>query len=222
MADPGRRPPDRPIVWVNCAVSLDGRLAFARGVRARLSGPEDLARVHRMRAEVDAVLVGAGTVAADDPSLRVKWDVAGLPRGRDPLRVVLDPHARLSPHARVFDRTAPTLVATTARYQRQLPTAVDSVVAGEETIDLDRLFAALRDRGVARLMVEGGARVLASVLRDRCFDRLTVYYAPVVIGGALAPPMVAGPETLGSEDLTVLRLASVVSLGAGFLAEFVP
>ena len=222
MAASTRPPADRPIVWVNCAVSLDGRLAFARGARARLSGPEDLDRVHRMRAESDAILIGVGTVAADDPSLRVDWARAGRPPGRAPLRVVLDARGRLPPGARILDRSAPTLVATSASGRDRLPPGVETVVAGEESIDLDRLLAALRERGVERLMVEGGARVLASVLRSRRFDRLTVYYAPVVIGGSLAPPMVAGRDTAGPEELTALKLEGVARLGAGFVATFVP
>jgi riboflavin biosynthesis pyrimidine reductase len=71
-------------------------------------------------------------------------------------------------------------------------------------------------------MVEGGSRILASVARDRLFDRWTIYYAPVLVGGITAPPMVLGPETIGTTDLIRLRLEQVAPLGEGFLATFGP
>jgi 2,5-diamino-6-(ribosylamino)-4(3H)-pyrimidinone 5'-phosphate reductase len=215
-------PHPRPHVWVNCASSADGRLAFARGERAHLSGPEDLARVHRLRATSDAILVGVGTVVHDDPSLHVKWELAGEPRGRSPMRVVVDASGRLPDRARLLDGSAPTMVATTERNHRRYPESVRTVVAGRETVDLARLFALLRDEGVERLMVEGGARILASVLRGGLFDRWTIYYAPVVIGGQTAPPVVEGDEAFGPADLVSLTLDRLEPLGAGYVATYGP
>lgn len=212
----------RPHVWVNCAASVDGRLAFAHGARARLSGPEDLARVHRLRATSDAILVGVGTIVHDDPSLRVHWElVEDLPR-RSPMRVVVDGSGRIPEHARVLDGSAPTLVATTERNHRKYPGTVRPVVLGRETVDLPRLFALLRDEGVERLMVEGGARILASVIRGQLFDRWTIYYAPVVIGGVTAPPVVEGEDTVGPADLVSLRLERLEPLGPGYVATYAP
>lgn len=213
-------PHSRPHVWVNCAVSLDGRLAFAGGARARLSGPEDLARVHRIRATSDALLVGVGTVVLDDPSLRVHWDLVGEEPRRPPLRVIVDASGRAPEQARIFDGSIPTLVATSEKNHRKYPSPVRTVVVGRDSVDLSRLFALLRDEGVERLMVEGGGRILASVARGRLFDRWTVYYAPVIIGGTTAPPMVGGSETIGPEDLVTLRLEGMERLGAGFVATY--
>lgn len=212
----------RPHVWVNCAASADGRLAFAHGVRAHLSGPEDLARVHRLRATSDAILVGVGTVVKDDPSLRVRWDLAGEPVGRRPMRVVVDASGRIPERARVLDGSAPTLVATTEQNRRSYPGTVRTVVVGRAAVDLARLFSLLRDEGVERLMVEGGARILASVLRGRLFDRWTIYYAPVVIGGVSAPPVVEGEESAGPADLVSLVLEGLEPLGAGYVATYAP
>ncbi|EQD29124.1 2,5-diamino-6-hydroxy-4-(5-phosphoribosylamino)pyrimidine 1-reductase, partial [mine drainage metagenome] len=107
--------PSRPFVWLNAAMSLDGRLAYAEGRRALLSGPEDLRRVQDLRRSLDAILVGSGTVLADDPSLRVHWErvVEDPPlRGAQPTRVVLDARGRLPSGARVLDGSLPTLVFT--------------------------------------------------------------------------------------------------------------
>ncbi len=212
----------RPAVWVNCAVSLDGRLAFAGGARARLSSEEDLRRVHRLRARSDAILVGVGTVVLDDPSLRVQWDRIGEPAGPAPLRVVVDGSGRTPPGARVLDGSAPTLIATTKRSSRTYPDGVGRLVAGSDRVDLAELFVELHRRGVRRLMVEGGSEILASVIRGGLFDRMTVYYAPVVVGGRTAPTMVSGPETRTPEELRALDLESVERLGAGFVATFRP
>jgi len=212
----------RPTVWVNCAASLDGRIAFAGGRRAHLSGPEDLERVQRLRAGADAILVGVGTVVKDDPSLRVHWELLGEPPGPNPTRVVVDASGRTPSTARVLDGSTPTIVATSERSSRSFPPHVRVLVAGATRVDLGRLFPMLFDLGVRTLMVEGGAEILSSVLRAGLFDRLTVYYAPVVIGGASAPPVVSGPETRGPDDLTTLELVIVERVGAGFLVTYAP
>lgn len=215
-------PPDRPRVWVNCAVSLDGRLAFARGVRAQLSGPEDLVRVHRLRAASDAILVGVGTVVQDDPSLRLQEELLDKRPKSPPIRVVVDASGRTPTDARVLDGSLPTIVATTEVNRRAYPPHVRVVRTGRDTVDLRLLFRQLRELGVERLMVEGGARILASVARERLFDRWMVYYAPVLVGGSTAPPMVLGPESTGPGDLVRFKLERVTPLGEGFLATLRP
>jgi 2,5-diamino-6-(ribosylamino)-4(3H)-pyrimidinone 5'-phosphate reductase len=212
----------RPHVWVNCAASLDGRLAFAGGKRAHLSGPEDLARVQRLRAQSDAILVGVGTVVKDDPSLRVHWELLGLPPGKNPTRIVVDASGRTPAHARVLDRSTPTIVATSERATRVFPPHIRTVVSGSTRVDLGRLFATLFDLGFRQLMVEGGAEILSSVLRAKLFDRFTVYYAPVVIGGATAPTLVSGPESRDADETTTFRLLSVERIGVGYLATYAP
>jgi 2,5-diamino-6-(ribosylamino)-4(3H)-pyrimidinone 5'-phosphate reductase len=212
----------RPEVLVNCAVSLDGRLAYAGGRRARLSGPEDLARVHELRAGVDAILVGVGTVIMDDPSLRVHWELLGRPPGPNPMRVVLDSMGRTPERARVLDGSAPTLIATADGCERRFPPAVRTAAVGHTQVELDRLWVALLGLGVRRVLVEGGATVLASVLGSGAFDRLTVYVAPVLIGGHTAPPLVLGPEAEGEAETIRLRRVSVEPLGEGVLLAFRP
>jgi len=220
MAGPEPSAARRPHIWVNCAASLDGRLAFAGGRRAHLSGPEDLARVQRLRARSDAILVGVGTVVKDDPSLRVHWELLGLPPGRNPTRIVVDASGRTPTTARVLDGSAPTIIATSERATRVFPPHVRTIVAGATRVDLERLFATLHDLGFREVMVEGGAEILSSVLRTGLFDRFTVYYAPVVIGGATAPPLASGPETRTADEATHLELVSVERIGVGYLATY--
>ena len=210
----------RPFVQLNCAISADGRLAYAGGKRALLSGPEDLARVQKLRASSDAILVGVGTVILDDPSLRVHWDLLGAPPGPDPLRVVLDSRGRTPESARVLDQRTPTLIATARACGRRFPSGVDVFAAGDGRVDLEALLRELGRRGVRRLLVEGGAEVIASFLREGRVDLLTVYLAPVLIGGKSAPPMMAGPETETADQAVPLELAGVERLGPGLLLSW--
>ncbi|HTT26201.1 MAG TPA: dihydrofolate reductase family protein, partial [Thermoplasmata archaeon] len=148
--------PDRPFVWANCAMSLDGRLAYAGGRRARLSGPEDLRRVHALRADCQAIIVGVGTVRADDPSLRVKWELLDRPPGPGPLRVVLDSRGTVPPGAKVLDGSQPTLIATVAGAPTAFPPSVETFGAGTDRVDLPMLLGELHRRGHRRVLVEGG------------------------------------------------------------------
>src|SRR5439155_1670076 len=106
---PAHRMPVRPHVIINAAMSVDGKIALSDGKAVRLSNEEDLRRVHRLRTEADAILVGVGTVLMDDPKLIVKTEYA---KGRNPLRVVLDSKGKTPENAHVLDGTATTLIVT--------------------------------------------------------------------------------------------------------------
>ncbi|MCI4369113.1 MAG: dihydrofolate reductase family protein [Thermoplasmata archaeon] len=219
MAD-APSPKARPRVRINCAVSLDGKLAYSGGLRARLSGPKDLARVQRLRAESDAILIGIGTMLMDDPSLRVHWEFLSEKAGHEPLRVIIDSHGRTPPGARVLSDGQPTLMATSRACQREFPAHVDRFRGGEDEVDLPGLLAELARRGVRRLLVEGGSRVIASFLRAGLTDELTVYVAPVLIGGSKAPPLLLGPESHGEEEVVSLKLESAERIDDGVLLSY--
>lgn len=214
-------PRDRPLVVVNCAVSLDGRLAYAGGKPAVLSGPEDRKRVQQLRAGSGAILVGIGTVLADDPSLRVHWDELGTPPGPDPLRVVLDSTGRTPAGARILDGSRPTLVATNGACTRRFPENVEVFRSGPARVELPPLLAELGRRGVRSLMVEGGAHVIGSFLAERLVDRLTVFVAPQIIGAESAPSMVVWPGEPGQPAAQLVR-RELRPLDGGLLATFEP
>jgi 2,5-diamino-6-(ribosylamino)-4(3H)-pyrimidinone 5'-phosphate reductase len=214
--------PDRPEVLVNCAVSLDGRLAFAGGRRARLSGPDDLARVQWLRADVDGILVGVGTIVLDDPSLRVHWEMIDRPVGKGPTRIVVDSKGRTPAGARVLDGSSPTLLAVSTACERTFPPSVEVVRVGAPRVDLRALFAELARRGLRKLLVEGGGEILASVLGAGLWDRCTVYVAPLAIGGTTAPPMLRGPDGPASTDGLPLRFVGAEPIDDGVLLTYLP
>lgn len=214
--------PDRPQVVVNCAVSLDGKLAYAQGRRARLSSPDDLARVQALRASADAIVVGAGTVLADDPSLRVHWEMLGRPPGRAPTRVILDSRGRTPPTARILDGSLPTLVVTSDSNRTPYPASVQVARLPGSRVDLAGAFRAVADRAGRRILVEGGAELLASLLPSPLWDELTVYVAPVLIGGSTAPSLVAGPECADDASAVHLEFTGSESAGEGVVLRYVP
>jgi diaminohydroxyphosphoribosylaminopyrimidine deaminase/5-amino-6-(5-phosphoribosylamino)uracil reductase len=170
--------------------SLDGRIATASGHSHYVTGPESLVHLHRLRALCDAVVVGAGTVAADDPQLTVRRC-----RGANPLRVVLDPRRGLAAQHRVFvDGQAPTLVLGAVPVE-----APGQAEAATLPLDPDGGFAPaavlafLAARGCARVLVEGGGITVSRFLAAAALDRLHLVVAPLVIGsgrsGLTLPPI---------------------------------
>jgi 2,5-diamino-6-(ribosylamino)-4(3H)-pyrimidinone 5'-phosphate reductase len=222
VSDESGRAVRRPEVWLNCAASMDGRIALAGGRRAQLSGTEDLRRVQALRARVEAILVGVGTVILDDPSLRVHWELLPGSPGTNPRRIVVDASGRTPPAARVLDGSAPTLVATSERCTRRFPEHIETLVVGQHRVEFEQLWPRLVERGVRRLLVEGGAEVLASVVRSGLFDRFTIYYAPLVIGGKSAPTVIAGDDTDALANAPRLRLVGIERIGEGSLATYLP
>jgi GTP cyclohydrolase II len=176
--------PDRPYVVLKYAQTLDGRIATGSGDAKWISGPSERRIAHALRAACDAVAVGAGTVLADDPLLTVR-----MVPGASPIRVVLDSTIRLPSDAQVLGGDASTVVLTTERSDparradlRGRGVTVAVVRDGPDGIDLPDGLAQLRRLGIRSLLVEGGARVLTSLLRERLADRVVVAVAPLLLG----------------------------------------
>lgn len=203
----------RPLVRLKGAVSLDGRVTAADGSSTWLTGAPARRHAHQLRAQVDAVVVGSGTVLADDPRLTVRLDGR---TGLQPLRVVLDGRARTPVHSRVYDRATPSLalVGTGARDQalRDAGVAVAEVKTGSDgRLDPHAVLDVLWQRGVRSVLVEGGPAVFTSFVAGGCFDRLVLYVAPLLLGDGGLPLFGDGPATL--EDAERFALERVEHIG---------
>jgi riboflavin-specific deaminase-like protein len=172
-------PPTGGIVIGRLAQTLDGRIATLSGNSKWIGGAGDLRHTHRLRALCDAVIVGAGTVRADDPQLTTR-----LCAGASPVRVVLDAGRRLGTEYGIFQEGPPTLLATATPGPAQHGTAEALLVprTAEGGLDLTALLAALAARGLKKIFVEGGGQTVSGFLRAGLLDRLHVTVAPMILG----------------------------------------
>ncbi len=210
---------NRPEVIINCAASADGRIALADGKQLRISSEEDMTRVHRLRNSVDAVLVGIGTILKDDPKLTVKEKYING-EITQPLRVIIDTNGKTPEGSHVLDGTAPTLVVTSDDCTRTFEGA-EVFRCGHETVDLTCLLSELHERGIRRLMVEGGSRIIGSFVKGGLFDELNIYYGSLLLGGE-GPAVTAGFSSLSEDDAVYLELISVERVGGGVLHRYRP
>ncbi|MFD3550020.1 bifunctional diaminohydroxyphosphoribosylaminopyrimidine deaminase/5-amino-6-(5-phosphoribosylamino)uracil reductase RibD [Streptomyces sp. NPDC058655] len=188
----------RPYVLWKYAATLDGRVAAADGTSRWISSAESRADVHRLRAEADAVVVGSGTLRADDPHLAVRGSAGDV---RQPLRVVLDTRATVRPTARVLDGAAPTLIAVAEDADtRHLPgVEVARLPSGKDGVRVDALLAELHRRGIRSVLLEGGPTLAGAFVAAGAVDRVVGYLAPVLLG--------AGPAALGDAGIATLTEA---------------
>jgi diaminohydroxyphosphoribosylaminopyrimidine deaminase/5-amino-6-(5-phosphoribosylamino)uracil reductase len=201
--------------WVTAkwAQTVDGRIATRTGQSQWITGPTMRRRVHRLRARADAVLVGMGTVAADDPMLTAR----GVPVRRAATRVILDTHGRLPDDAAVARTAAehPTLVVTASG--RDFPAPIDvlrvgTAGGGAGGVDLGEAMTRLwQERGIGAVLVEAGPRVLGSLLDSDLVDEAFVHIAPMVLADAEALPAAVGRA---AASLTDARRFTLVRAGA--------
>lgn len=220
-----------PFVVLKMAATLDGRIATRTGDARWVTGPAARARVHALRHAMDAIMVGVGTVKADDPELTTRLEKG---HGVDPTRIILDTGLRMPETARMLRQAsaAETWVIcgpgvdenSRKRLSDQGALILESSLANGR-IDLKALMGVLGTRGIASLLIEGGARVAASALKAGIVDKVLFFYAPKILGGDDGVPMCRGPgpekmrECLDLHQVEVCRVGEDV-LVAGYLGVF--
>jgi len=197
----------RPTVTLKLATSLDGRIATASGESRWITGEAARLEGHRLRAAHDAVLVGVETVLADDPELTVR--LPGRPVDQ-PLRVVLDSRLRTPPTARVA--VGDTLILTASAPVPVGGATVEQVESPDGRPSPAAVLAALRRKGAASVLIEGGGQVAASFLRAGLVDRLEWFRAPILLGGE-GRPCVATLELARLSDAPRFRRLAVEPCG---------
>jgi len=219
---------ERPLVFINCAMSADGKIALPSGKQLKISGEEDLARVHLLRNEADAIVVGVNTVLMDDPKLTVKKEFVANPRS--PLRVVMDSRLRTPQNALVLNPDAETLIATTEKGLREKRDKVERLRKRENTVKVksfgkdkvspSALLSYLSKRGCRKVFIEGGGTVMMSFLKEGLVDRYMVFVGSLIVGGAETPTPFMGKGFQSEKEVVRLHLEEVKKMDDGVLLSY--
>ncbi|MCD4821285.1 MAG: 2,5-diamino-6-(ribosylamino)-4(3H)-pyrimidinone 5'-phosphate reductase [Methanococcoides sp.] len=220
---------NRPFTFINSAMSADGKISTKERKQVRISGDLDFDRMDELRASSDAIMVGVGTVLADDPSLTVKSksrrDVrksAGV--DEDPIRIVVDSKARTPLDADIFKKgTGMRIVAVSSSAPKEkvdvLSEKATIITAGDEKVDLVLLMHKLSSMGIQRLMVEGGATLNWGLLSNGLVDEVFSFIGNIFIGGNSSPTLIDGEGFLKG-DLLSLELISSETMEEGVLLKW--
>jgi len=194
---------DDLVVVGQCGQSIDARIATPSGDSYYINGEAGLDHLHRLRALVDAVVIGVATAIADDPRLTVRRVT-----GPNPTRVVIDPSGRLPAAARALvDDGARRVVVCATGSERQLPEGVEAIVLSPEDGRLApaTILRALAERGLRRILVEGGAATVSRFLMARCLDRLHVLVAPIILGAGRPSFTLPAPARMAEAQRLPMR-----------------
>ncbi len=218
----------RPFVFINTAMSADGKIATVERRQTRISGSLDFGRVDELRATSDAVMVGIGTLLSDNPSLTVKSQERRenrSARGLDenPVRIVVDSLARTPQDCDIFKKGAGRKIIAASESAPKdrvelLAKHAEIIVSGEKRVDLGKLLADLKARGIDRLMVEGGATLNWGLISEGLVDEIYTFIGNIIIGGKTAPTLVDGEGCIG--EFCRLQLVSCEKLEDGVLIRW--
>jgi 2,5-diamino-6-(ribosylamino)-4(3H)-pyrimidinone 5'-phosphate reductase len=202
-------------------MSADGKTALPSRRQLKISCEEDMKRVYKLRHVSDAVLVGIGTVLADDPKLTVKEQY--VPNPHQPLRIILDSKCRTPKDALVVNDRAQTMIVTSNSCSKTFGSNVEILQGKMDQngfIDLHDLLLKLHRRGIQTLLVEGGSTVIWNFLREKLVDDLFVYLGPLIVGGTHTPSMAGGDGIESEEKAIHLKLVDVERIGPGLLLHY--
>ena len=212
---------NRPYVIINCAMSADGKIASPDGKQLRISNEEDIKRMYNLRASCDAVLVGIGTILADNPKLTVKEKYVENPK--NPIRVILDSYCRTDVDSLALKDDVKTLIITSRECDKKFNKNVEIIqckMDSEGKINLNELLEKLFDLGIKKLMVEGGSTVIWNFLKNRLVDDFYVYIGPIIIGGKYTPSIADGEGINNENELIKLQIIETKRINEGMLVHY--
>ncbi len=215
----------RPFVVMKAGMSLDGRLSYQKGKPGQMTGEKSLHRLHGLRNSLDAILIGSGTITADNPSLTTRLGS----RGRDPLRVILDSSLQLSLESKILhlESSAPTLLFCSqsadeekiARLTQLDGVLVQPIGADKEgMLDLNDVLDNLGEMGICSLLVEGGGTIHSNFLRNGLVDRVMLFVAPL-FAGSEGTPLLSGFTVNNRAKAPELRNVSYKRCGNDLLIQ---
>ena len=221
----------KPYVILNAAMTLDGKIATKTG-SSEISGPEDLERVHEIRKKADGIMVGIGTVLADDPRLTVHKIPSS--KSDNPIRVVVDNKARTPIDFRILNDDADTIIAVGSICDENNPNSDEDAVSRAKAIsqkadvfyssktpvDLVEFMDYLYSKGIKTLMLEGGATLNFSMIKDNLIDEVRICIAPMIAGGKDAKTFFDGEGFDYMKDAVKLELVKSYSCGKDFVMEY--
>jgi 2,5-diamino-6-(ribosylamino)-4(3H)-pyrimidinone 5'-phosphate reductase len=218
----------KPFVFINAAMSADGKIATMQRRQTRISGSLDFDRMDELRATSDAIMVGIGTVLSDNPSLTVKSKDRlekrlSIGLSENPIRIVVDSMARIPESADIFKkgkgrRIIAVSESAPAEKVRSLSKLADIICIGKKRVDLIKLLFELKNRGINRLMVEGGATLIWGLISNGLVDEIYTFVGNIIIGGKTAPTLVDGEGY--ASDFCKLTLISCEVLEEGVLIKW--
>ena len=220
----------KPFVFINAAMSADGKISTVERRQTRISGERDFDRVDSLRAECDAIMVGIGTVLADNPSLTVKSEKRREERRKarkdeNPLRIVVDNKARTPVDAEILNKGEGKRIIAVSKQAivedvERLGEKAEILICGKEEVNLKNLLYLLWQRGVSRLMVEGGATLNWSLISQGLVDEIYTYVGNMIIGGENAPTLVDGRGFVVEDAMVKLELLSAEKMDEGILLRW--
>lgn len=220
---------DRPFIFINSAISVDGKLSTKERKQVKISGKLDFERVDELRAQADAIMIGIGTVLADDPSLTVKSETRKKSRkaagkSENPVRIIVDSRARTPLNADIFKKGEGEkiiAVSNTAPQERvkELEKKALIIKTGTDKVNLSDLVRELKKRGINTLMIEGGATLNWGMLSSGLVDEIYTFVGNLIIGGTTAPTFTDG-EGFSESELLELELISMEKIEDGVLLKW--
>lgn len=217
----------RPYVILNAAMTLDGKIATLSG-SSNISGAKDLERVHELRKDCDGIMVGIGTVLADDPRLTIH-KIDAKPSD-NPVRIVVDSKCRTPVDARITNGDAKTIIAMANEYKDEFKASdkyeilkrkgVKFFFSGDVQVDLKMLMIYLHEVGIDKLMLEGGSTLNFSMIKAGLIDEISICVAPMVVGGVNAKTFFDGEGFNTMDESVKLKLIDYCLLDEDFILNY--